>query len=52
MKTVTYDETKWVMVPIEPTQTMCEAFNDSDNGRKSLRERYISMLAAVPQQVE
>ncbi|NIY47323.1 hypothetical protein [Cedecea colo] len=39
----------WVMVPKEPTQAMCAAFNDSDYGRKSLRERYSSMLAAAPQ---
>nr|EKX4893369.1 DUF551 domain-containing protein [Raoultella ornithinolytica] len=26
---------------------MCAAFNDSDYGRKSLRERYVAMLAAA-----
>lgn len=41
----------YVMVPKEPTQAMCAAFNDSDNGRKSLRERYVAMLAAAPQEV-
>ncbi|MGQ4631798.1 dATP/dGTP pyrophosphohydrolase domain-containing protein, partial [Raoultella ornithinolytica] len=35
----------YVMVPKEPTQAMCAAFNDSDYGRKSLRERYVAMLA-------
>ena len=40
----------YVMVPIEPTQAMCAAFNDSDYGRKSLRERYVAMLAAAPQE--
>ena len=31
---------------------MCAAFNDSDYGRKSLRERYVAMLAAAPQEVK
>ena len=39
----------YVMVPKEPTQAMCAAFNDSDYGRKSLRERYVAMLAAAQQ---
>lgn len=39
----------YVMVPKEPTQAMCAAFNDSDYGRKSLRERYVAMLAAAKQ---
>ena len=42
----------YVMVPKEPTQAMCAAFNDSDYGRKSLRERYVAMLAAAPQEVK
>ena len=42
----------FVMVPKEPTQAMCAAFNDSDYGRKSLRERYVAMLAAAPQEVK
>lgn len=37
--------------PKEPTQAMCAAFNDSDYGRKSLRERYVAMLAAAPREV-
>ncbi|HDX8338022.1 TPA: DUF551 domain-containing protein [Raoultella ornithinolytica] len=37
----------YVMVPKEPTQAMCAVFNDSDYGRKSLRERYVAMLAAA-----
>ncbi|HAV2260021.1 TPA: DUF551 domain-containing protein [Raoultella ornithinolytica] len=37
----------YVMVPKGPTQAMCAAFNDSDYGRKSLRERYVAMLAAA-----
>ncbi|EPJ5863757.1 DUF551 domain-containing protein [Raoultella ornithinolytica] len=37
----------YVIVPKEPTQAMCAAFNDSDYGRKSLRERYVAMLAAA-----
>lgn len=41
----------YVMVPKEPTQAMCAAFNDSDYGRKSLRERYVAMLAAAPREV-
>lgn len=41
----------YVMVPKEPTQAMCAAFNDSDYGRKSLRERYVAMLAAAQQEV-
>lgn len=40
----------YVMVPKEPTQAMCAAFNDSDYGRKSLHERYVAMLAAAPQE--
>ncbi|MHB2215796.1 hypothetical protein ACX64P_20365 [Raoultella ornithinolytica] len=40
----------YVMVPKEPTQAMYAAFNDSDYGRKSLRERYVAMLAAAPQE--
>ncbi|HGY5201162.1 TPA: DUF551 domain-containing protein, partial [Raoultella ornithinolytica] len=39
----------YVMMPKEPTQAMCAAFNDSDYGRKSLRERYVAMLAAAQQ---
>ncbi|EPG8762269.1 TPA: DUF551 domain-containing protein [Raoultella ornithinolytica] len=42
----------YVMVPKEPTQAMCAAFNDSDYGRKSWRERYVAMLAAAPQEVK
>lgn len=42
----------YVMVPKDPTQAMCAAFNDSDYGRKSLRERYVAMLAAAPQEVK
>ena len=42
----------YVMVPKEPTQAMCAAFNDSDYGRKSLCERYVAMLAAAPQEVK
>lgn len=42
----------YVMVPKEPTQAMCAAFNDSDYGRKSLRERFVAMLAAAPQEVK
>lgn len=42
----------YVIVPKEPTQAMCAAFNDSDYGRKSLRERYVAMLAAAPQEVK
>jgi hypothetical protein len=38
----------WVMVPIEPTFRMCAAFNETDFGRKSLRERYQQMIAAAP----
>lgn len=41
----------YVMVPKEPTQAMCAAFNDSDYGRKSLSERYVAMLAVAPQEV-
>ena len=38
----------WKLVPIEPTAAMFHAFNDCDYGRKSMRERYIQMIAAAP----
>jgi hypothetical protein len=52
MMTITFDETKWKLVPIEPTQEMCQ------HGQWKAREWpsfplrinpiYKSMLAAAP----
>ena len=57
MKTVTYDETKWVLVPVEPTDEMVEAAWDSDAADyvgehkriHSLGLAWSAMLAAAPQ---
>ena len=56
MKTVTYDETKWVLVPVEPTDEMVEAAWDSDAADyvgehkriHSLGLAWSAMLAAAP----
>ena len=56
MKTVTYDETKWVLVPVEPTDEMVEAAWDSDAADyvgehkriHSLGLAWSAMIAAAP----
>jgi len=47
MKTITYDETKYVLVPVEPTPEMLAALwaYKSD----SLQDCYRAMLSAAPQ---
>ena len=46
MKTVTFDETKWVLVPAEATQKMAHAFGDV--GSRRFHARYRTALAAAP----
>ena len=63
MKTVTFDETKWRLVPIEPTKEMCIAAVKFVNGNAVYKnvapaaleieegiygETYAAMLAASP----
>jgi hypothetical protein len=63
MKTVTFDETKWRLVPIEPTKEMCIAAVKFANGNAVYKnvapaaleieegiygETYAAMLAASP----
>jgi hypothetical protein len=51
MKTVTFDESQWKLVPVEPTFEMC----DADAGTSTTERRmwnaahYRAMLAAAPQ---
>lgn len=46
MKTVAFDETKWQLVPIEPTQEMRNAW--TDNMHEAFKVSYRAMLAAAP----
>lgn len=52
MKTVTYDETKWKLVPIEPTPKMVDAtFNDDLSAlshNKRNKHIYCAMIKAAP----
>lgn len=60
MKTITYDETQWTLVPVEPTEKMVEFaiykradLSDFRHGHKpapygETREQYRAMLAAAP----
>ncbi len=52
MKTITYDETKWKLVPVEPTEEMLDAAGDECQYRKSAHtvseDRWAAMLAAAP----
>lgn len=52
MKTITYDESKWQLVPKEPTREMIEAGNDGfrqpDSRRHTVSSCYKAMLAAAP----
>lgn len=45
MKTITYDETKWRLVPIEPTEEMLFAADWPENGTL---DAYRAMLDAAP----
>ncbi|MCQ9618335.1 hypothetical protein L1889_18010 [Paenalcaligenes niemegkensis] len=49
MKTVTYNETKWKLVPVEPTPEMYSAWlAGKDNTRHFWNDVYKAMLAAAP----
>ena len=53
MKTVTYDETLWQIVPIEPTDEMFmagynERSNQIRNDDESIVDVYKAMLSAAP----
>jgi len=49
MKTITYDETKWKLVPIEPTTTMVIAgVNAALKNRDEPYFIFVAMLAAAP----
>lgn len=55
MKTITFDETKWKLVPVEPTREMLIAALDTDNASYDnhqyvLTEQWKDMLAAAPSQ--
>lgn len=47
MKTVTFDETKWKLVPIEPTDEMIRAYIHQP--LMSGQELYKLMIAAAPE---
>lgn len=57
MKTVTFDEKLWKLVPIEPTEEMANAFVDEDssitlkqtNLPQAIKRLYQAMIAAAPQ---
>lgn len=60
MKTITYDETLWVLVPRQPTETMKDAGRNapiplllldsiSENERLRASAIYKAMLTAAPQ---
>ena len=46
MKTVTFDESVWQLVPMEPTTKMVMASGFLSEGRA--REVWVDMLAAAP----
>jgi len=53
MKTITFDETKWKLVPVQPTREMLMAALDADNASYDnhqyvLTEQWNAMLAATP----
>ncbi|MCG2586546.1 hypothetical protein [Massilia sp. TS11] len=50
MKTITYDDTKWKLVPVEPTPKMLDALNEPDepNIIKALTKAYKACIAAAP----
>lgn len=55
MKTITFDETKWKLVPVQPTREMLMAALDADNAsydnhQHVLTEQWKDMLAAAPSQ--
>lgn len=55
MKTITFDETKWKLVPVQPTREMLMAALDADNASYDnhqyvLTEQWKDMLAAAPSQ--
>ena len=54
MKTVTFDETKWRLVPVEPTEAMIEAAHEADDpgddpaATPQYGVAWSAMLAAAP----
>ena len=59
MKTVTYDETKWKLAPIEPTEEMIDAavrdvdcqdsyYPHSIFGEDDAKQAWTAMLSAAP----
>ncbi len=50
MKTITFDETKWKLVPVNPTSAMANAwFKEAQNAMSTNSDRYRAMLHAAPQ---
>lgn len=54
MKTVTFDEKKWKLVPIEPTDEMCIAAISASLGDKAIngKPQWDAMIAAAPEHKE
>ena len=53
MKTITFDETKWKLVPVQPTREMLMAALDADNASYDnhqyvLTEQWKDMIGAAP----
>ena len=64
MKTINFDETKWTLVPVEPTEEMLAAahegdrqytlrvFGDIPTVQQGAHDHWVAMLAAAPTQPE
>ena len=52
MKTITFDEAKWQLVPKEPTQKMLNSAWDNMVYRTEMMASYQAMLAAAPEHPE
>lgn len=54
MKTITFDESRWKLVPIVPTPEMLRAGEDAENndGKTYLEPAWRYMLSAAPEQAE
>lgn len=52
MKTVTFDPTKWQLVPVEPTQKMLNSAWDNMVYRTEILASYQAMLSAAPEHPE
>lgn len=59
MKTITYDDTKWKLVPIEPTRDMKESgymqlpiIGAESVGADRITDMYKAMLSAAPRPEE